>query len=114
MRFNGSLQRGEWVGLLTDVKKKKKEVPSKKSTLAWLKRVSKRAKAAKGEDVDPRTYWSYDFLAEGVRYTGRVYEVTRSEARGAIKKLYQLKRVPPGAKIVNKGKSPKASKDEQD
>lgn len=112
MKYPRRVQRGEWVDMLT-TSKTKKTTFSRSSILAYLKRVSKRAKQAAGEDVDPGSFWSYDFVADGVRYTGRVYANTRSEARGMMKKLYSLKRIPVGAKIVNKGKSPKPSKDVQ-
>lgn len=114
MNFKGNLQRSEWVDLLTTQKKRKKSVPSKASTVSWLQRVAKRAKAAKGEDVDPGSFWSYDFTHEECRYTGRVYANTRSEARSEIKKRYKMKRVPAGATIVNKGKSPKLAKDKDE
>lgn len=109
MRFARNLQRSEWLDMLTTQKEKK--APSREDTVAWLKRVAKRAKRAKGEDVDPGSFWSYDFVADGCRYTGRVYANTKSEARGFIKKQYGLKRIPVGVEIVNKGKSPKPSKD---
>ena len=109
MKFQGRLQRSEWAAMLCKVEETKF---SRRKTIEWLKRVQKRAKAARGEDVSKEVYWSYDFIGDdNVRYAGRLAAPNRSEARGRIKKFYSLKRIPPHANIVNKGKSPKLAKD---
>jgi hypothetical protein len=44
-------------------------------------------------------FWQYSFEHNGETCEGQVYAVTRSEARSIIKHIYNLKRVPVGAKI---------------
>lgn len=57
------------------------------------------------------SFWSYDFVVNGVRYTGRIYGKRRSDIRSELKKRYRIK-LPSGLKLINRGQSAKASTDE--
>lgn len=104
------MQRREWQDSTFRTTERKF---TKQEQLEYTQRCMKRALRAMGRLPEPGVYWQYDFEVDGCRYTGRVFANTKSEARGMLKKEHGIK-LPKGLKLVNKGKSRKATTDDTD